>query len=154
MKAIPRQIPPGGVTLAGEDPATALELGDEEDIRVAGPLRWELRLQRVGHELIASGSVRATLSLLCVRCAAWFECEASEPQFLCSIPFENEDESVDLTPEMRESIILALPSYPVCKSDCAGLCPRCGADLNKGACGCPAPVARGWECLKDLKLKP
>jgi len=154
MMVIPRQVPPGGIGLAGEDPASVLELDAEPDIRALGPLRWDLKIQRSGHELIASGRVSADLSLLCVRCNAWFCREAADPGFLCSIPFENEDESVDLTPEMRESIILALPSYPVCRSDCAGLCPRCGVDLNRGPCGCPPPESGGWESLKDLKLKP
>jgi uncharacterized protein len=36
-----------------------------------------------------------------------------------------------------EVISLALPVKPLCREDCAGLCARCGSDLNPGACGCP-----------------
>ena len=43
-----------------------------------------------------------------------------------------------MTPLVYEEAILALPTRPLCAEDCRGLCPRCGANLNQGACGCPA----------------
>jgi DUF177 domain-containing protein len=46
-------------------------------------------------------------------------------------------EEVDLTPLIREQTLLALPTRPLCREDCRGLCPRCGANLNQGDCGCP-----------------
>ena len=47
---------------------------------------------------------------------------------------------VDLSEAIREEVGLAVPTYALCREDCAGLCPRCGADLNEGPCGCdPAP---------------
>lgn len=45
---------------------------------------------------------------------------------------------VDVRPAVREEVALAVSAYPLCKEDCAGLCPRCGADLNAGPCGCGA----------------
>jgi uncharacterized protein len=47
---------------------------------------------------------------------------------------------VDVRPAVREEVALAVSAYPLCREDCAGLCPRCGADLNAGPCGCPAPT--------------
>jgi len=47
--------------------------------------------------------------------------------------------AVDLTPAVREELLLAVPAFVLCRDDCAGLCPRCGADLNAGACRCAAP---------------
>lgn len=47
-----------------------------------------------------------------------------------------EGEEIDLTPLVHEQIILALPTRPLCGEACRGLCPRCGANLNAGACGC------------------
>lgn len=41
---------------------------------------------------------------------------------------------VDLSEAVREEVGLAVPAYPLCREDCAGLCPRCGADLNLGPC--------------------
>jgi uncharacterized protein len=43
---------------------------------------------------------------------------------------------LDLSGEARETLLLALPIAPRCREDCLGLCPRCGADLNDGPCGC------------------
>lgn len=43
---------------------------------------------------------------------------------------------IDLGEAVREELALAVEPYPVCREDCAGLCPRCGADLNAGACAC------------------
>jgi uncharacterized protein len=48
---------------------------------------------------------------------------------------------VDIRPAVREELALAVDAYPLCRSDCRGLCPRCGADLNSGACQCDGPAA-------------
>ena len=61
--------------------------------------------------------------------------------------------SVDLDPMVREQILLALPSYPVCKESCKGLCPVCGANLNDRECGCDRHVPDPrWAGLKNVKL--
>lgn len=46
---------------------------------------------------------------------------------------------VDVRPAVREELALAVSAYPLCREDCAGLCTRCGADLNAGPCGCTTP---------------
>ena len=51
-----------------------------------------------------------------------------------------EGEEIDLAPLVHEQAILALPTIPLCAEGCRGLCPRCGADLNAGPCGCPPPA--------------
>jgi DUF177 domain-containing protein len=61
--------------------------------------------------------------------------------------------TVDLDPILREQILLALPSYPVCKESCKGLCPVCGANLNDRECGCDRHVPDPrWAGLKNVKL--
>jgi uncharacterized protein len=50
---------------------------------------------------------------------------------------------IDLGPAVREEVVLAAPAFPLCREECAGLCPRCGENLNEGPCACarsPAPV--------------
>lgn len=57
--------------------------------------------------------------------------------------------------ELRESIMLELPTLPLCSEDCKGLCPQCGANLNEGPCTCDAKdleVSPWKAALKDLKL--
>lgn len=45
---------------------------------------------------------------------------------------------IDLSKDLREFIILAMPGRYLCRDDCRGLCPQCGADLNSDRCGCDA----------------
>jgi uncharacterized protein len=45
---------------------------------------------------------------------------------------------VDVRDAVREELVLAVPAYALCREDCAGLCRKCGADLNAGPCGCTA----------------
>lgn len=50
-------------------------------------------------------------------------------------------DEIDLTQSVQESLFLALPMKPLCKTDCLGLCPQCGHDLNEGPCGHEEPVS-------------
>ena len=59
---------------------------------------------------------------------------------------------VELAPMLREHIILAAPMQPLCREDCAGLCARCGKDLNEGPCQCPAePPATAIRVTRSTK---
>lgn len=61
-------------------------------------------------------------------------------------------DTLDLEPLARDALLLELPMAPLCRPDCAGLCPTCGADLSEGACGCTDeprnPVWAGLDALK------
>lgn len=59
---------------------------------------------------------------------------------------------VDLAPMLREHVILAAPMQPLCREDCAGLCPRCGKDLNEGPCQCPTePAPTAFRVIRNMK---
>ena len=61
---------------------------------------------------------------------------------------------IDLGEAIREELILSAPSYVLCREDCKGLCPRCGADLNEGPCGCVDDDRDPrWDALRALKRK-
>lgn len=61
---------------------------------------------------------------------------------------------LELGPMLREQVILSAPMHPLCSQDCAGLCARCGKDLNEGRCTCPAePTAHPFDVLRGLKSK-
>jgi uncharacterized protein len=66
--------------------------------------------------------------------------------------FPYDGEAIDLEPLLREQLILAVPYAPLCREDCQGLCPQCGADRNLAACDCEKPVDPRFEALKGLKL--
>jgi uncharacterized protein len=61
-------------------------------------------------------------------------------------------DQLDLMPLARDAVLLNLPLAPLCRDNCAGLCPSCGSDLNEGPCGCPArdPDPR-WATLDALR---
>lgn len=56
-------------------------------------------------------------------------------------PLGNRAAEVDLGKAVCEELVLAVPSFLVCRNDCAGLCSRCGANLNDGPCSCGEPAA-------------
>jgi uncharacterized protein len=62
--------------------------------------------------------------------------------------------TIDLDPVVREQILLALPSYPVCGESCKGLCPVCGTNLNERECACDRRVPDPrWAALEKLRAK-
>lgn len=62
-------------------------------------------------------------------------------------------EVVDLSGIVREYLLLSIPITTLCREDCKGLCPSCGADLNKTQCGCEREVHLSpFAALKNLDL--
>jgi uncharacterized protein len=63
-----------------------------------------------------------------------------------------EGDVLETEPLIAEQVQLNIPMKPVCRPDCQGLCPRCGADLNQGRCGCEETwVDPRWAALPALK---
>lgn len=61
---------------------------------------------------------------------------------------------VDLTPMLREQIILSAPMQPLCREDCAGLCPTCGQNWNDRRCSCePQPINNPFRVLRERQEK-
>lgn len=61
---------------------------------------------------------------------------------------------IDLRPAVREQWLLEVPHFPVCRPDCKGFCPKCGSDLNAGACACAPDTDPRWEALRKLRDAP
>lgn len=65
-----------------------------------------------------------------------------------------EGDVLDTEPMIAEQVQLNIPMKPLCRPDCQGLCPRCGAELNQGPCGCEdTSVDPRWAALKALKQR-
>lgn len=62
------------------------------------------------------------------------------------------DFMIDLTPLLREEVILATPQAPLCRPDCRGLCPVCGVDLNDSPHGHEAVPEERWTVLRGLRI--
>ena len=127
-----------------------LDLQDEYLHPFAG-IRYRLFVQLVGRELLARGSLEQDFEAVCSRCGGDFDFTVTVPDFLVSLETDEKTEFADLTDELRQSIILALPTYPVCRADCRGLCPTCGKNLNEGPCACVHEEHDGrWGALDAL----
>ena len=60
--------------------------------------------------------------------------------------------TIDLGEDVRQYAVLALPPKMLCRDDCAGLCPRCGTNLNRAKCDCDKDeVDSRWSGLQKLK---
>jgi uncharacterized protein len=143
-------IPQDGWHVEGELSPAALALDGDAFAHPAGPLQYALDISLVSHEFLVHGAVAAEMEMCCSRCSVFFPVAVSEQAYNYDEELSETTESVDLTEDMREAIILAFPSYPVCSRDCKGLCPQCGANKNKGECQCKPPADNRWAALDGL----
>ena len=90
-----------------------LDLADDDLVEAVKPIRYELSVQRFDDELLVSGSVAVEMDLVCVKTAEIFSTTVSDFAFVRSFPLQQEAEDVDLTEEIRESILLLVPVHPV-----------------------------------------
>jgi uncharacterized protein len=153
MKVLIARIPEEGSHLEGEDPAAILEMENEPFFKVTGDVRYALYAQHVSEELIVRGTLSVDLDLKCTRCSEFFSTTVTDSDFLRAYSASEDTDSVDITEDMREDLLLYIPAFPVCSEECKGLCAQCGADLNKGICDCdtgerPNP----WLALDNLDL--
>jgi len=148
LKIAIRDLQRGPVETDGElTPADAAFEGLE--LPLDGPVSVEGQLQATeGDDFLWRGVIKATARLACRRCLVDVEVHLDRDVdvLLTSDPEAAEDPSVyplpeaalqiDLTGVVREELALDVPAWVLCRDDCAGLCPTCGADLNAGPCGC------------------
>ena len=127
------------------------------------PVALDLRLQSLNAGIVVTGTVSATVggrvpSLPAARRRR--ELEVAVQEVFEAEPIDGETskldvDRIDLEPLAREAVLLELPLAPLCRDDCAGLCPVCGADRAEaaltGGCGHDEPVVdRRWAALEDI----
>ena len=112
MKIHLKQIPAEGLHLEGEEDCPIPEL-EADGIRCLGPLRYKIDLGVSGHALWANGLLSQPVELSCVSCLEKFQHEIKVPAFAVHTELHG-PETVDLTPMIREDILLNLPPYPHC----------------------------------------
>lgn len=144
--------------LASDDPVWL-----EGDPRPDGDLTVTGRLSSAGEDkFYFSGRMSGELNEECRRCLGPATVKVDEELHLLFADADDEesDESdvymleprgttVDLRPALREQWLLAAPGLALCREDCKGLCPKCGADLNLGPCHCAPDVDPRWAALKE-----
>lgn len=125
-----------------------LDVGGEQ-VEFEGPVRLDVRLHNAGGRLWADVKAHGRIRASCARCLKPVE---RALEFSYSEAFRRPDQDplddegvresvfegdeIDLSEGFREQLLLALPMRQLCREDCRGLCPICGADLNEGDCGC------------------
>jgi uncharacterized protein len=146
-----RELHQGPVDTVGQ-----LEPGDPTfeglELELVGPVQVDGRLTQSGdQEFFWRARLTGRLRGACRRCLTEvvYPLDTEVEVLFSADPEAADDPSVyalpapvtrvDVRPAVREEIALAVSAYPLCRDDCAGLCPRCGADLNAGPCQCAAP---------------
>jgi len=140
------------VTSATVPPEDAVFEGLE--IALDGPVRVEGSLQAAGQGTFRwQGRVSGAGRGECSRCLSPVTSRFDVPaEALFSASPDTADDPgvyplvepvsvIDLSEPVREEVALAVPAFPLCREECAGLCPHCGADLNLGPCGCAGSPA-------------
>jgi uncharacterized protein len=153
-----RQLEKSDVILRGELPVDELDLDPRDEmIRVTRPLRHELEVQLLDGSLLIRGSLRLTLECRCVRCLKPFERELVLDPWACHLPLEGGEpvpivnDYADLTPCVREYMLLEFPRHPLCQPECRGL-EKTKTGRAKSAGGRDELIPSAWAELDKLKL--
>lgn len=146
--------------LAADDPVWA-----DGDARPVDAVHVEGRLSAAGEDrFYFTGRLSGEAESECRRCLSSVTAGVDEETDFLVVPTGDETADdpdvltydaglgkLDLRPAVREAWLLAVPAFVLCRDDCRGLCPRCGKDLNAGACECsPATDAR-WNALQNAR---
>ena len=107
-----------GEVIEGEIDAVDI---DEEFVKPFGGIRYRLTVQVFGSELLVRGHLEQDFDLVCSRCGKDFDDTIKVDDFTQSYEINANLMEIDLTEDVRESIILALPTYPVCSETCPGV---------------------------------
>jgi uncharacterized protein len=122
------------------------------DIPFDAPVRGHVELRAVGSRIRVTGKASTDVELLCSRCLHTFvaSLDTTVEEIFETRPPEGDvvradggalmisssDTVIDVAEVLRQHLVLAVPFAPLCRVDCAGLCPVCGADRNVRACDC------------------
>ena len=112
------RVDPEGDELEGEVYAVDI---NEEFVKPFGGVRYRLNAQVFGTELLVRGRLEQDFDLVCSRCGKDFDDTVKVEDFTMSYEIDEKSPEVDLTEDVRESIILTLPTYPVCSEACPGI---------------------------------
>ena len=148
------------VRLKGASPVNELDIDiQDEMIRIEKPLDYDLEVQRVEQGLLVQGRLRLPLQCQCVRCLKPFEYTLDLKDWTVHLPLQGEErvevvnDCVDLTPYVREDILLEFPQHPLCKTECRGLPKADLARAKKGSTAGQSGESSAWAELNRLKLK-
>lgn len=174
MKLNVHQIEEVAKELAYDEPTASLNEvivhGAVRDYTFAAPAAVRVEYYRAGQELFFHGRITGNVVGQCARCVEAYTFVLEKEFSLVLLPrpdipgereLNEEDldlsfykgDEVDLSPLIREQLLLALPTRPLCQDTCKGLCPQCGANLNLQTCQCtPSVEDPRLAILRNLKV--
>ena len=146
--------------------------GNVCDFEFHQPAAVRLAYYRAGTELFFQGHIAGAVVGHCARCLEEYPFTIAKDFSVVLVPRGDDlpagvelaaeeldlsvydGDLVDLTPVVREQIILALPTRPLCREACQGLCAKCGANLNVERCRCPAAAGDPrFAALRAIKVE-
>jgi uncharacterized protein len=141
---------------------------EENDPRPAGGVRVTGRLSSAGSgRFYFSGRIAGDVESSCRRCLTDVKAPVTDDVHLIFVEAGEEEiddpdvyvidaraRELDLRPAVREHWLLAAPAFVLCREDCKGLCPTCGADLNAGPCDCVPANDPRWDALRTARPDP
>jgi uncharacterized protein len=148
-----------GSTRSIDAAVDAVDLGIRDE-RLAGTVAVDLTAVSTLDGVTVTGRVTFPWSTVCRRCLSTvvgqaavdvdelYQDEALDPE-----AFVIDGDQIDLAPAVREYVLIELPDGPLCRDDCAGICPVCGTDRNTSTCDCDTSVRdERWAALDELRL--
>lgn len=163
MKVNLLHVPPEGLHIEGEEDRDILELPPTDLIQPVSPVRYSLDIGQNAEGVWATGEASLDVRCECVRCLEPFIYPVHLDDFAMQVE-RPASETVDLTPQLREDILLALPAHPRCDWSGERTCPRQfptasetpamvdpadDVDVNGAAARPPS----AWEALDSLDLR-
>jgi uncharacterized metal-binding protein YceD (DUF177 family) len=153
-----RHVEDENLELKGELPAEELDLDLRDDlIRADKPLEYELDVQKLDNSLLLQGRLHLPLACQCVRCLKPFTYDLLIEDWTAHLPLEGDEkvdvsgDFVDLTPHIREDILLEFPQHPLCEADCRGL-PNTDSGKSNTSDSSSKDEPSAWAELDKLKL--
>ena len=136
----------GSVTL----PAADFNLDTPERPRVTAPVDAVLHAEVADDVFLILGRFNASISIPCARCLEDYKAPI-QGDFDAEAPLRQD--TFDVTEEVRQSLLLALPVKPLCQPQCLGICAHCGKNRNREACRCAdETVNHPFEKLRQIKI--
>ena len=138
----------------GDLPEEIFEVEDSEFLSMHDKLYYKFQARYHVGGIEVKGKAWTNLGSKCGRCL----CDLTEYlEVKLQLFFDEikDVEELDITEEIREELMVAIPMNFTCQDDCKGLCPVCGVNLNKQKCKCNIEAIEEpsvWDALDDLKL--
>jgi len=143
----------------------------DERIRLIEPVAVDGNVRLARTEIFVNGHIHTRVQVECDRCLQPVELPVSADFSLEYIPgsaYESSEvaeltdaemsvsvfdgDAIDVDEIVKEQILLGVPTRMLCREDCKGFCPKCGADRNTGECNCETKeIDPRWAALKNLK---